>query len=87
MTYGFVRATSWNCRLIVGRALISFSDSDSVEPIRSGLMSGAVSAVTTMASVTASRSSGNDSCRVSPRATLTSFWVWGRKPLMVAVIV
>ena len=50
MTYGFVRAKSWNCRRIVGRALISSCETDWAEPIRFGLMSGSRSAVTMTAS-------------------------------------
>ncbi len=45
-----MRAKSWNCRRIVGRVLISSCEIDWEEPILSGLMSGAASAVTVTAS-------------------------------------
>ncbi len=56
-------------------------------PIRSGLMSGALSAVTTTASVTDSSSIAKFIVRDSPRPTSMLWCVWGRKPLMLAVIV
>src|ERR1017187_7023012 len=49
LTYGLLRAKSWNCLRTAGRALLSSSGTEEPDPIRSGLMNGISLADTSMA--------------------------------------